>query len=127
VNFRSVIENWKSGPMKQFSFHFSNGAKYIIGNQQAPESTHREFFFRPQDPVVHETIWSVEIVVQHAFAFQALVILPQSQEAKLITAVMLAEIDSFVFIANAPYIDLRIADEPFGSAGGPALSGSWDC
>jgi ubiquitin C-terminal hydrolase len=117
--------------MKQFSFHFSGGGKYLIRNQQPIEATHLEFTFRPQDPISREEIWYVELVIQHAFDFQKaailyspLVISPSTQEAKLITSVSIAEVDSFLFMPSTLYIDIRIADEPFGSAGSPALPGS---
>jgi ubiquitin C-terminal hydrolase len=131
VGFRWVLENWKLGAMKQFSFHFPTGDKYLIKNQQPLESTHLEFLFRPQDSITREEIWYVEIVVQHAFDFQKasvlyspLVITPNSTDAKLITSISVSEIDSYLFAPSTLYIDVRIADEPFGSAGSPALPGS---
>jgi hypothetical protein len=117
--------------MKQFAFHFSGGAKYLIKNQQPPERTHLEFLFRPQHPITREEIWYVEIFIQHAFQFQKtsildspLVISPNGQDPKLITSVALSEMDSYLFVPGTLYIDVRIAGEPFGSAGSPALPGS---
>jgi ubiquitin C-terminal hydrolase len=118
--------------MKQHIFQFNAGAKYVIKNQQPIDSTYLEFTIRPMESVANEELWFVEILLQHAFdaqkaavVYSPLVISPaSSQEAKFVTSVSLAEIDSYLFAHNTLYIDVQVSDEPFSSAGGPAMPGS---
>jgi hypothetical protein len=49
---------------------------------------------------------------------------PPSQDARLVMPLPLSEIDSFLFVNSTLYIDVRISDDPFSSAGAAALPGS---
>jgi hypothetical protein len=117
--------------MKQHVFQINGTTKYVIKNQQSMDSTHLEFTIRPIEAVADEETWFVEVILQHAFdsqkaavVYSPLVISPSTREGKLVTGVSLSEIDSFLFAHNTLYIDVRVSDQPFSSAGGPAMPGS---
>jgi hypothetical protein len=119
------------GPSKQHIFTFTSGLKYLIRNEQPLESAYLEFLFRPLEPLTAEEVWYVELIVQHAFdsqravvVYSPLVMSPPSQDAKLVTPLPLSEIDSFLFVNSTLYIDVRLSDDPFSSAGAAALPGS---